>query len=170
MKSFETRYHEPRVYAYSLPDVPKLNGWVKVGYTDRQSVGARIAQQLKTPLLRPHIEMDEAAVTRDGRFFRDDAVHAALEAQGFRRARFEDVDAEEAGKKGKKSEWFRCSVTDVVMVVHALQGQCELKDAHLANFGMRPEQERAVKMTAAYFRALVNGCFARILTAGKSLS
>ena len=117
MKNFETRYHEPRVYAYTLPDVPKLNGWVKVGYTDRQTVGARIAQQLKTPLLNPHIEMDEAAVTTDGRFFRDDAVHAALEAQGFRRARFEDVDAEEAGRKGKKSEWFRCSVMDVVMVV-----------------------------------------------------
>ena len=88
MKSFETRYHEPRVYAYSLPDVPKLNGWVKVGYTDRQSVGARIAQQLKTPLLRPHIEMDEAAVTRDGRFFRDDAVHAALLPLGFIRVTF----------------------------------------------------------------------------------
>ena len=153
MKNFETRYHEPRVYAYTLPDVPKLNGWVKVGYTDRQTVKDRVMQQLKTPLLRYRIEMDEAAATTDGRFFRDDAVHAALEAQGFRRARFEDVDAEEAGKKGKKSEWFRCSVTDVVMVVHALQGQREMKNAHLANFGMRPEQERAVKMTAEYFRA-----------------
>lgn len=153
MKSFETLYHEPRVYAYTLPDVPKLNGWVKVGYTDKQTVRDRIAQQLKTPLLDYHIEMDEPAVTNDGRFFRDSAIHDLLEKKGFQRARFDDVDAEEKGKKGKKSEWFKCSVNDVVMVVHALQGQTELKDAHLARFGMRPEQARAVKMTAEYFRS-----------------
>ena len=24
---------EPKIYAYSTPDVPKHNGWVKIGYT-----------------------------------------------------------------------------------------------------------------------------------------
>ena len=35
MKSFDTLYNEPRIYAYSLPEVGKLAGWLKVGYTDR---------------------------------------------------------------------------------------------------------------------------------------
>ena len=153
MKSFETLYHEPRVYAYTLPGVPKLAGWIKVGYTDRQSVAERIAQQLKTPLLEYRVEMDEAAVTNDGRFFRDSAIHELLEKNGFPRARFDDVDAEEKGRRGKKSEWFKCSIDDVVAVVKALQGREEVADARLAKFTMRPEQQRAVKMTADYFRS-----------------
>ena len=153
MKSFETLYHEPRVYAYTLPGVPKLAGWIKVGYTDRQSVAERIAQQLKTPLLDYRVEMDEAAVTNDGRFFRDSAIHELLEKNGFPRARFDDVDAEEKGRRGKKSEWFKCSIDDVVAVVKALQGREEVADARLAKFTMRPEQRRGVKMTADYFRS-----------------
>lgn len=153
MKPIETLYHEPRVYAYTLPEVPKLSGWIKVGYTDKQTVSERISQQLKTPLLRPKIEMDEPAVTDGGRFFRDSAVHEMLEQNGFKRARFDDVDAEEKGKRGKKSEWFKCSIKDVIAIVRALQEQVELKEAHFAKFKMRPEQARAVKITAEYFRS-----------------
>ena len=70
MKSFDTLYNEPRIYAYSLPEVGKLVGWLKVGYTDRQAVDERIRQQLKTPMLDYHIEVNEPAVC-GGRFFRD---------------------------------------------------------------------------------------------------
>ena len=47
--NFATLYNEPRIYAYSLPEVGKLAGWLKIGYTDRQTVDERIRQQLKTP-------------------------------------------------------------------------------------------------------------------------
>ena len=87
MKSFDTLYNEPRIYAYSLPEVGKLAGWLKVGYTDRQTVDERIRQQLKTPMLGYKIVVNEPAVC-GGRFFRDSAVHKILEDRGFKRARF----------------------------------------------------------------------------------
>ena len=76
--NFATLYNEPRIYAYSLPEVGKLAGWLKIGYTDRQTVDERIRQQLKTPMLDYHIEVNEPAVC-GGRFFRDSAVHKILE-------------------------------------------------------------------------------------------
>ena len=152
MKSFDTLYNEPRIYAYSLPEVGKLAGWLKVGYTDRQTADERIRQQLKTPMLGYHIEVNEPAVC-GGRFFRDSAVHKILEDRGFKRARFEDVDAEEGGKKGKKSEWFKCGVDDVKAAIKSLQGlQPQEERKNLANFQMRPEQFAAVMQTADYFR------------------
>ena len=36
--NFDRVYREPRVYAYTLPSVPEKAGWIKVGYTDRQTV------------------------------------------------------------------------------------------------------------------------------------
>lgn len=87
MKSFDTLYNEPRIYAYSLPEVGKLAGWLKVGYADRQTVNDRIQQQLKTPMLGYKIVVNEPTVC-GGRFFRDSAVHKILEDRGFKRARF----------------------------------------------------------------------------------
>ena len=35
----------PMCYAYSTPEIAKHNGWVKVGYTEKQDVDNRIKQQ-----------------------------------------------------------------------------------------------------------------------------
>ena len=38
----------PQIYAYITPNYPDNHGWVKIGYTDRQDVNTRIAEQTKT--------------------------------------------------------------------------------------------------------------------------
>ena len=39
------RQINPMVYSWRTPDVPKYDGWEKIGYTALQTVDDRIAQQ-----------------------------------------------------------------------------------------------------------------------------
>ncbi len=43
----------PTIYAYTIPCVEKLQGYIKVGFTDR-SVESRIKEQLHTSGLQDH--------------------------------------------------------------------------------------------------------------------
>ena len=35
----------PLIYSWTTPDIPKYEGWEKIGYTEQESADARIAQQ-----------------------------------------------------------------------------------------------------------------------------
>ena len=35
----------PLIYSWRTPDVPKYDGWEKIGYTEQETADARIAQQ-----------------------------------------------------------------------------------------------------------------------------
>ena len=63
-----------RIYAYQL-GLNELEGRIKVGETGR-SVPSRVKEQVNTAGLSDVVEilMDEPAVTRDGRAFRDAEV------------------------------------------------------------------------------------------------
>jgi len=139
----------PKIYAYTIeqfaatPWVGKRKGigLTKVGDTQRD-VRVRIREQLAA--IRMPVEtvanvlLVQAAVTDDGRVFRDHEVHAAL-----RRAGYHNV----AG------EWFECSKSEVAAAIQAVrEGKYLPPTRPAANFQMRPEQERAVGQTAAYYR------------------
>lgn len=143
----------PKIYAYTInqfastPWVGKRTGagLIKVGDTQRD-VRVRIREQLaavKMPVETvANLLLVEAAITNDGRVFRDHEVHAAL-----RRAGYHNV----AG------EWFECTKVEAAAAVHAVREGKGLPPARLsANFPMRPEQVRAVEQTAAYYRAHPN--------------
>lgn len=49
IKTTKTIY--PQIYAYTLPEVPTKNGWVKIGYTERENVDDRIKEQTYTARL-----------------------------------------------------------------------------------------------------------------------
>lgn len=38
----------PTIYGYTLPDVADHNGYIKIGYTDREDTETRIKEQLHT--------------------------------------------------------------------------------------------------------------------------
>jgi len=38
----------PMIYAYETPGIPYNEGWIKIGYTESQSVRKRISQQTHT--------------------------------------------------------------------------------------------------------------------------
>ena len=144
----------PKIYAYTIdqfaatPWVGKRKGagLMKVGDTQRD-VRVRIREQLaaiKMPIETfADVLLVEAAITDDGRVFRDHEVHAALRKAGYHNV---------AG------EWFECTKDEVAAAIQAVREGKDLPRVRAeANFPMRPEQQRAVEQTAAYFRAHPKG-------------
>jgi hypothetical protein len=144
----------PKIYAYTIDQYVttswkgkrKGEGLIKVGDTQRD-VRVRIREQLaaiKMPVETvPDILLVEAAVTYDGRAFRDYEVHAALKKAGYHNV---------AG------EWFECTKDEVAAAIQAVREGKDLPSSRtVANFAMRPEQARAVEQTAEYFTSHARG-------------
>ena len=76
---------EPKVYAYSTPEVPKHNGWVKIGYTERDDVMTRIYEQTHTVGLIPKLEWYGVAIYdgEDKKPFKDTDFHVYLRKQNY---------------------------------------------------------------------------------------
>ena len=132
----------PTIYAYTIPEVEKLRGYIKVGFTDR-NVEARIKEQLHTAGLEGKILFKESAMCADGSCFTDKQVHKILERRGFTRL-----------NQGKdRNEWFFCKEEDVLAAIKELRTGKRIDEDRNETFEMRPEQERAVEITSAYFKA-----------------
>lgn len=139
----------PKIYAYTLEEYAEApwqgaregRGLIKVGYTDRdveirirESLGVRMPSETQYRLL-----FSEAAITVAGDAFKDYDVHRALMRAGVHR---------------RAGEWFECSLDELRAAISAIKsGSPSRSLRHLASFAMRPEQERAVEQTAAYFEA-----------------
>lgn len=132
----------PTIYAYTIPDVKSLEGYIKVGFTDR-NVEDRIKEQLHTAGLKGKILFKESAMSADGSCFTDKQVHKILERKGFTRL-----------NQGKdRNEWFFCKEEDVLAAIKELRTGKRIDSDRNEIFEMRPEQEHAVEATRAYFKA-----------------
>lgn len=132
----------PTIYVYSLPRVAGLEGYVKVGYTERDAK-TRIAEQMQTLRvgLKPKILYTAAAMKRDASSFSDKAVHRVLRRKGI----------EQKTDGTTKSEWFRCGVDEVKAALLEIKEGIITTAERTASFRMRPEQEAAVEKTYDYF-------------------
>lgn len=140
----------PKIYAYTINPyrhtVWKGNrvgqGLIKIGETQR-NVHVRIREQLEAvrmPVSTPYeLFLAESAITKDQRIFTDKEVHRVL-----KRAGVHNVDG----------EWFECTAEEVAGAIQAVRsGEDLLSLRPTVNFPMRPEQMRAVQVTANYFHA-----------------
>ena len=129
----------PMIYAYSDVAYP---GCLKVGFT-AVDVDKRVSQQY--PTKRPdgrvpyRILLRESAMYPDGGSFTDHDVHAMLKRRGV---------------KSAGGEWFRCGVDDVRAAVIAVRSRTLNAENRTRTFKMRPEQQQAVDLTAAYYRSM----------------
>ena len=130
------------IYVYDFPEVPSHQGYIKVGYTER-NVETRVYEQTHTSGLRPRILLKESAMRKDGTCFTDKEVHLLLRSRGFKQM-FAGED---------NNEWFACSVNDVMSAVLQLRDGIVSAENRTATFSMRPEQVRAVQNTIAYFES-----------------
>ena len=134
----------PTVYVYEDTN-PIYKGYLKVGYTARPVI-ERIEEQY--PTLRPdtgnpfQILHYESALYADGGTFSDKDVHRALKRRGIYPALSAD---------GKETEFFKCNLNQVKAAIIAVKTHSDNVENRTWTFKMRPEQERAVKQTAAYF-------------------
>lgn len=128
----------PTIYAYTL----KAEGYgdlLKVGYTERD-VESRVREQvarIKLPFTIHKIVLQEPAMRKDGSSFDDHAVHRLLKRHGVKRP---------------DGEWFRCGVEEVRAAIAAVRNRTGYAVERTRDFGIRPEQEKAVRQTADYFR------------------
>lgn len=132
----------PTIYVYKDRAFP---GYLKVGYTGR-TAQKRVDEihSVATPDVPYEILHYESAFKADGSSFMDHDVHRVLERKGFRAARDKD---------GKKTEFFKCSLSDVKSAILAVKTGTENAENRTETFGMRPEQKQAVALTEHYFKS-----------------
>ena len=91
-----------------------------------------------TDLLQKQVELLRTAMRKDGSVFSDKAVHRVLRS------------AHIANPEG---EWFLCSTKQVEQAIEAVRNNKATLMQRTLDFRMRPEQEEAVRKTAAYFKS-----------------
>ena len=100
----------PTVYAYALVDVPSHDGYLKVGYTDRDAE-TRVREQLHTSGIAYRIVLKESAMRADGTCFTDHDIHNVLRRNGFG----------QLNEGADRNEWFRCGVNDVLAAINEVR-------------------------------------------------
>lgn len=137
----------PKCYAYITPEVPKHNGWTKIGYTERE-VEKRIKEQTHTANITAKIcwQLRSAFITEPYENFTDKDFHAYLKKMNIERE--------------KGTEWFYINPETAkghfidFTQNHGMADGGEEKEA--IPYKLRAEQEKAVKMTADFFNGKDN--------------
>ncbi len=132
----------PTIYAYEFAGVASHDGYIKVGYTERD-VETRIKEQVHTAAVPYRILGQWSAMKDDGTCFTDHDVHAILKAKGKQQLN--------AGED--RNEWFKCTVDDVKAAIAAVRTGTANVENRTQTFAMRPEQEYAVDVTMKYFKS-----------------
>lgn len=130
----------PTIYAYEIPGLKSHEGYLKIGYTER-TVETRIKEQLHTSGVEYRLVLTASAMRSDGTCFMDHDVRNLLKKRGFIQLR-EGTD---------RNEWIKCTQQDVLAAIIAIQTRSANTENRTQTFSMRPEQERAVRITQHYF-------------------
>lgn len=130
----------PMIYAYNTPGISYHDGWTKIGYTEKQSVKGRIAQQTHTADIRYEIAWQDNAMYKDGsgEYFRDTDFHDFLEAEHIERK--------------DKTEWFHIDGFNSLKLFNRFARRERPSDhAEHRSYELRKEQKEAVEKTKTYF-------------------
>ncbi len=140
----------PYIYSWTTPDVPKYNGWEKIGYTEQESADKRISQQASqlniTKVKRWAYRA--AFITEEGGTFRDSDFHAFLKQQGIKRE-FDPASSP------SRTEWHEFAGSPKTSQQYFLEFASKsfstpLGDMH-DDYALRPEQQQAVGQALSAF-------------------
>ncbi|HDR1061148.1 TPA: DEAD/DEAH box helicase family protein [Pasteurella multocida] len=146
-----TKYIYPQIYAYSLPDMSENEGWLKIGYTERQNVDERIREQTKTAAinLKYHkLWFAPAKFNNKDEWFKDKQFHSYLRS-------FKNVE------QRKNTEWFYYNGTPELSLQHFhefIDQQLDQSE-ETVEYQLREEQKNAVSKTQKYATDNPNGEF-----------
>lgn len=136
----------PLVYSWSTPDIPKYDGWEKIGYTEQDSAETRVNQQASQLNIRKHINWSKRALFLDekGGRFTDRDFHSYLRLQGVER---------ETGPK--TTEWHNfnnAAQTSLHYYLEFAAGSPVYDQAQESeDYVLRPEQKAAVEQALSAF-------------------
>ncbi|UNT95601.1 DEAD/DEAH box helicase family protein [Allobaculum mucilyticum] len=131
----------PMCYAYTTPEIRRHDGWVKIGYTDKQDVDARIKQQAHTLDTITEEQWRGNAIFEDGsgEAFHDSDFHRYLQKQGVERI--------------PGTEWFHLDGEHSLWQFNNFRRDHGfLKTKGVIPYTLRREQEAAVEKTADAYR------------------
>ncbi len=140
----------PYVYSWNTPDIPKYNGWEKIGYTEQEGgPDARIAQQASQLSVRKNkLWAYRAHFMTDGRRFTDKEFHAYLKQRGVEREYNPDA-------KPRRTEWHRFEGAPKSSKEYFLEfasgDPSSLQATGEDDYQLRAEQESAVEQALAAF-------------------
>ncbi|POZ55061.1 hypothetical protein LYSIN_03358 [Lysinibacillus sphaericus] len=136
---------ELKVYAYTLPEVPTHDGYIKIGDTNRQ-VRKRIFEQVGTAGLKPNILFEKTAKKSDGTWFHDKALHRFLMQNGIQKKDF----------NGHADEWFYFNGNpEKAEILTDKYINCDYDEIQVdekrSDYTLRDEQREAVQKTLDYY-------------------
>jgi len=147
IKTTKTVY--PQIYAYVLPGYKPNEGWVKIGYTELQSVDERIRQQTQTAgIVYSKLWSEPAKYLNSDEWFTDKQLHAFL-------AQIQGVT------QRPHTEWFYYNGSPEDSQVHfdEFRNNRFSQAVNEQKYRLRDEQEAAVRMTLDYATTHPNGEF-----------
>ncbi|OYN90239.1 DEAD/DEAH box helicase [Parenemella sanctibonifatiensis] len=138
----------PLIYSWRTPDIPKYEGWEKIGYTEQGSADTRIAQQAsQLSVEKQKLWSRRALFTSEaGGRFTDQDFHAYLRQQGVKRE-----------TEPRRTEWhnFAAAPKSSLDYFNDFAGQdfSETPSLDVAeDYSLRPEQRAAVELALNAFR------------------
>ena len=139
----------PMIYAYSTPEIARHDGWVKIGYTEKQTTEQRQKQQSHTVDVELKEEWKGNAIFEDGsgEIFHDSDFHAYLSKLGIERK--------------KDTEWFHIDGPASKAEFNKFrESRGILKDIdEVIPYTLRYEQKKAVEQTVNYAKEHEKGEF-----------
>ncbi|KAB2813097.1 restriction endonuclease subunit R [Pimelobacter simplex] len=139
----------PFIYSWRTPDIPKYDGWEKIGYTEQDSADTRIAQQAsQLSVTKEKVWSRRAIFTSEaGGRFTDKDFHAYLKKQGVERE-----------TTPKRTEWhhFAPAAKKSIEYFNEFAGQDypDVPEGGVEEvYTLRPEQQAAVDQAFAAFTA-----------------
>lgn len=135
----------PLIYSWSTPDIPKYEGWEKIGYTEQDSADARIGQQASQLAIAKHENWVRRAMFTSvaGGSFTDHDFHKYLRQHGIQR------------ELSPRTEWhkFAGAPRGSLDYFNEFAGQdySSLQTAGEEDYELRCEQQAAVEQALAAF-------------------
>ncbi len=128
----------PKIYAYTTPNYPKHDGYVKIGYTE-QDVEKRIKDQSGTIDIETRTEwVLNACFEDDGKLFKDHDVHKYLIKLGYERM--------------PKLEWFYIEPKEAKHRTQDFRENHGIIDGNkVIDYTLREEQKKAVDITMQFY-------------------
>ena len=136
----------PLIYSWSTPDIPKYEGWEKIGYTEQDSAATRINQQASQLSVAKVQNWSRRALftSESGGAFRDGDFHAYLRQVGVERE-----------LKPERTEWhlFKGAPKSSLDYFNSFAGQdfSDFQTAGEDDYQLRPEQRAAVEQALTVF-------------------
>ena len=139
----------PVIYAYTIPNYPPLEGWTKIGETERNA-GKRMDEQTLTAGIEYKSEWNpplNAVYEGTNEVFHDKDFHAYMQKQNIERKKGKNYKGKEVDL-----EWFKITPQDARNMLYDFRADRGIiKALGAIPYSLRDEQMEAVEQTKQYF-------------------